>query len=165
MAALAALAPAILTLLAPLGAMLLAAAVPSATSCLHSLGQVEADFVPPDFSYTGESGPLNWHGNAKYEKCARGRYQSPINIVPGYPGIKTVDVVQRPILKYATVETTELVNLGSTIEVHASGNLTFGGATWALRQFHFHTPSEHRLKEEHFPVEVHFVHDRLGKAN
>ena len=35
---------------------------------------------------------------------------------------------------------------------------------YKLLQFHFHTPSEHRLRDESFPMEVHFVHkDDDGK--
>jgi carbonic anhydrase len=33
-----------------------------------------------------------------------------------------------------------------------------GGARYELLQFHFHTPSEHRLDGHQFPVEQHFVH-------
>ncbi len=33
-----------------------------------------------------------------------------------------------------------------------------GGTRYELRQFHFHTPSEHLLDGRRFPVEQHFVH-------
>ena len=26
------------------------------------------------------------------------------------------------------------------------------------KQFHFHTPSEHTFKRQHYPLEIHFVH-------
>lgn len=36
--------------------------------------------------------------------------------------------------------------------------ISLGGTRYALRQFHFHTPSEHTLDGRRFPVEQHFVH-------
>jgi carbonic anhydrase len=48
-------------------------------------------------------------------------------------------------------------NNGHTVEVTAPGTLTFEKAIYQLRQFHFHTPSEHRLFDEYYPLEVHFV--------
>ncbi len=36
--------------------------------------------------------------------------------------------------------------------------LTTGRNTYLLKQFHFHSPSEHTVNGKHFPMEVHFVH-------
>ena len=36
--------------------------------------------------------------------------------------------------------------------------ISLGGTRYELRQFHFHTPSEHTLDGRRFPVEQHFVH-------
>jgi carbonic anhydrase len=36
--------------------------------------------------------------------------------------------------------------------------LTVGADSYALVQFHFHAPSEHTVDGEHFPLELHFVH-------
>ena len=36
--------------------------------------------------------------------------------------------------------------------------LTFADRTYELKQFHFHTPSEHTLDGMHFPMEMHLVH-------
>jgi carbonic anhydrase len=37
------------------------------------------------------------------------------------------------------------------------------GSTFELKQFHFHSPSEHQLNGENMPAEVHFVHaDQSG---
>ena len=43
-----------------------------------------------------------------------------------------------------------------------NGTATFDGTNYALKQFHFHTPSEHRIDEEYFPLEMHMVHQATG---
>ncbi len=138
--------------------MLLVAPLPSAASCIHGTRPAVPNYTPPPFNYTGETGPLNWHARDKL--CATGTHQSPINILPGCKGVKTLGESERPVVKYPPVQTAELENRGYTLEVHAHGELTYNGVTWHLCQFHFHTPSEHRLEYEYFPVEAHFVHYR-----
>ena len=38
--------------------------------------------------------------------------------------------------------------------------LTFD--SFDLKQFHFHSPSEHTINGEHFPLEMHMVHQATG---
>jgi carbonic anhydrase len=40
--------------------------------------------------------------------------------------------------------------------------LVIGKDRYVLQQFHFHTPSEHRVDGRTFPVEAHFVHNTAG---
>jgi carbonic anhydrase len=54
--------------------------------------------------------------------------------------------------------------LGTTIEVIVNGTTTFAGSEFRLKQFHMHTPSEHRIGEEYYPLELHFVHEGVGKS-
>lgn len=42
------------------------------------------------------------------------------------------------------------------------GTTTFAGKEFALKQFHHHTPSEHRINDEYFPLEIHMVHEAAG---
>ncbi len=42
--------------------------------------------------------------------------------------------------------------------------MTVGDKTYALVQFHFHAPSEHTVDGEHFPMEMHFVHQAADGA-
>ncbi|KXH62989.1 carbonic anhydrase [Colletotrichum nymphaeae SA-01] len=109
------------------------------------------------FGYDDLTGPLNWHGhNNQSSKCATGAWQSPINLNDTSATLVagtslTFDVPNLP--HGAAFE-----NLGSTLEVVAeNGTLTRRGRKFHLRQFHFHTPSEHRVDSEYFPMEVHFV--------
>ena len=118
----------------------------------------------PAFGYTGLQGPLNWHSlNENNTKCAKGRFQTPINLDTGVrsePGIGYQ--ISYPNTSNATFE-----NLGTTVEVlgeDIGGHLTFGGINWELKQFHFHAPSEHRILEEFYPMEVHFVHSNSGMS-
>jgi carbonic anhydrase len=68
----------------------------------------------------------------------------------------TVDIPQQAV---------EFENLGTTIEVIVNGTTSFAGSDFRLRQFHIHTPSEHRIGEEYFPLETHFVHEGVTDPN
>jgi len=39
---------------------------------------------------------------------------------------------------------------------------TVNGKEFELKQFHFHTPSEHTIDGEYFPLEMHMVHEAAG---
>lgn len=41
-----------------------------------------------------------------------------------------------------------------------AGELRIGGEVFDLLQFHWHTPSEHTINGEYFPLEMHLVHRR-----
>lgn len=45
-----------------------------------------------------------------------------------------------------------------------AGRLEVDGVTYELKQFHFHTPSEHRIDGEAFPMEMHLVHQAAKGA-
>jgi len=53
-------------------------------------------------------------------------------------------------------------NLGTNVEVVANGTLVDVAKTYALAQFHFHTPSEHRIDDEHYAMEMHVVFEVAG---
>jgi len=55
--------------------------------------------------------------------------------------------------------------LGTNVEVAVNGTLVDGGKTYDLAQFHFHTPSEHRVNEEIYTMELHFVFEAAGKSS
>lgn len=115
------------------------------------------------FSYNGETGPLGWYGlnTSANRACALGRYQSPINVLSGQ-----LHSVSGGSLRFSIEGDShghELENLGSTLEVvGANGTITLGGTKYSLRQFHFHTPSEHHLDGVHYSGEVHFVFSTPG---
>ncbi|KXH69017.1 carbonic anhydrase [Colletotrichum salicis] len=108
------------------------------------------------FGFDGLNGPLNWHSiSSNNSACALGRTQSPINVQES-----NTKQIQGSTITFSPdqyPEGGELENLSGFLEVRANGTMENGGKTYNLRQFHFHTPSEHRINGEHFPLEVHFV--------
>ncbi|RDL39413.1 putative Carbonic anhydrase [Venustampulla echinocandica] len=117
------------------------------------------------FGYIGTQGPANWQNLAPENvQCANGSNQSPINITPESstlvePGSLTINI--------PAVEAAEFENLGTTIEVLMEGknaSSVIGGKSFSLKQFHFHSPSEHTIAGEHFPLEMHMVHEAEDKS-
>jgi carbonic anhydrase len=109
-----------------------------------------------EFGFDGLQGPLAWHGlKDENKQCAVGKNQSPININSGSIAKVSGKDLTFEIERYPYGA--ELLNLGSTLEVVANGTLVRSGKKYSLKQFHFHTPSEHRIDGEHYAAEVHFV--------
>lgn len=109
----------------------------------------------PHWGYEGEHGPEHWAGlDEKFALCGSGKEQSPVDIVSAED--KALPALE-PRYAYARAE---VVNNGHTIQVDvpAGGRLEYGGRTYQFKQFHFHAPSENRIKGESFPLEVHLVH-------
>lgn len=54
----------------------------------------------------------------------------------------------------------EITNNGRTVEVehHAHSQLWVDARPFDLLQYHIHSPSEHTVEGERFPLEIHFVH-------
>ncbi|KAH7126702.1 alpha carbonic anhydrase [Dendryphion nanum] len=144
---------------------LLLASTASAT-CLHGLSKfkraeaVEGEVQVSTFGYEGLLGPLNWASLApENEACKTGKLQSPINIdgVIAFAQSKpTLDIPEQEV---------EFENLGTTIEVIVNGTTSFAGSDFRLRQFHIHTPSEHHINGEYFPLEIHMVHEGVTDPN
>lgn len=119
---------------------------------------------PAHWGYEGPDGPEYWPAlNPAYAACGQGKTQSPIDIVKTAGGevnswkfdYKTT------ALKIAHHEhVTDIVDNGHTIQVSVEGGttITTDRGMYTLKQFHFHTPSEHTVDGAHFPMEMHFVH-------
>ncbi|KAF3049162.1 hypothetical protein E8E11_007849 [Didymella keratinophila] len=132
------------------------------------------------FGYGPENGPFNWASLApENEACKAGLNQSPINIGTDLPAgnLTKRDIIihkracvnesssdatigaaaDRPVVDIPD-QAVEFENLGTTIEVVVNGTTSFNGTDFRLVQFHMHTPSEHHINDEYFPLEVHMVH-------
>lgn len=154
----------------------------AAALCSHGTTLFPRDSPAPvsTFGYDGLRGPLGWYGlnTTRNAACALGRHQSPINIATAnFPGY-------RPSLNFTFDDYengAEIENLGTTLEVFINGSMTIehpcrapknpppnwtdGGACnkqYKLKQFHFHSPSEHHLDGKVYPMEVHFVFQAAG---
>lgn len=105
---------------------------------------VTLDVTTPDFSYSGSTGPGSWGG-----LCSTRKDQSPIDIV------KKQSVQNKklgPLSQNYRAGNAILVNNGHSITVLPEGGgggdmgtLVIDGKTYNLKQFHWHTPSEHHL--------------------
>ncbi|CZQ91697.1 alpha-carbonic anhydrases signature [Trichococcus flocculiformis] len=84
-----------------------------------------------------------------------GAMQSPINIETSATEAMTTD--GSLTLDYAE-EIIDVVDNGHSIEIEDGGQATIAGRGFELAQFHLHSPSEHTVDGESFPIELHFVH-------
>lgn len=75
---------------------------------------------------------------------------------------KVAIATEKPVLDIPE-QAVEFENLGTTIEVIVNGTTKFAGSDFRLKQFHMHTPSEHRVNDEYYPLEVHMVHEGVSK--
>jgi carbonic anhydrase len=112
------------------------------------------------WSYSGNQGPEYWGKLApEFSICSTGKNQSPIDLTGMVEG-------ELPTLKVDyKVGGHEVINNGHTIQInYASGNyMRVGDKSFALKQVHFHSPSDNTIKGRSYPLEVHFVHaDKNG---
>jgi len=132
--------------------------------------QVPMDEPPKHWSYSGEEGPAHWAElDSQYETCASGKSQSPINIEldlkeAALPSIgwnlQATSDANAVTHTESSVETGREFYNGHTFEVQDLGSPTIvlDGITYTLKQFHTHTPSEHKVAGRHYDMEMHFVH-------
>jgi len=107
------------------------------------------------WSYEGATGPEKWGGlDVANAVCSAGGQQSPIDITA------PISARQPPLKIGWNKRPDTIVNNGHTIQLDfAEGNtLHMGDRKYALKQFHFHHPSEHLIEGKRFAMEVHFVH-------
>ena len=113
------------------------------------------------WSYTGDTGPAHWGTlDPAYATCGTGKSQSPIDLQ-----VSNGARIAPPVLKYQASKLS-IVNNGHTVQVNIDpgSEMVLDGDHYSLKQFHFHTPSEHTRNGKHFPMEIHFVHaDAKGR--
>lgn len=111
-----------------------------------------------EWSYTGATGPEHWGDlNPSYVLARTGRQQSPIDLS------NTIASSLPKIHFNYKPSRIRLIYNGHTIQENEEPG-SFGMAgdkRFELQQFHFHSPSEHTVDGNHFPMEMHLVH----KAN
>jgi carbonic anhydrase len=96
--------------------------------------------------------------------------QSPIDLRRSQ--ITFVRRLPRVRFRYPRRVDATLVNTGSPdefatvrAEVPAgAAHIVIDGVRWNLEQFHWHTPSEHKVQGRETPLEMHFVHTRADEA-
>ncbi len=111
----------------------------------------------PHWGYTGAIGPDAWAKlSAEFATCAKGRRQSPIDLVDAELSPLTLEQVK---FDYAPAAF-QVVHNGHTIEVRPGkeNHIVARSKKYKLLQFHFHHPSEERFNGKGFALDAHFVH-------
>ncbi|WP_233867201.1 carbonic anhydrase [Paraburkholderia adhaesiva] len=112
----------------------------------------------PHWSYHGDSSPAHWGDlSPSNAACREGQSQSPVDL---HPSAAMHEHAREFLIHYHPATFTPLNN-GHTIQASAddaSNVLDLRSDTYTLKQFHFHTPSEHELNGNRYPMELHLVH-------
>ena len=114
------------------------------------------------FGYPCTDCPSNW-GNldndpadgddAPFEACRIGASQSPVDL-----GHAKRRHLPKLVFDYHHAEL-ETIDKRVNVELEANlGGLRVGGKFYSLKQFHFHSLSEHFVAGEQLPLEMHLVH-------
>lgn len=108
------------------------------------------------WQYEGETGPEYWASVCGFKDC-NGNNQSPIDISEATSG----DSLTGLDLMYHESVNCNFVNNGHSVQVNfvdSTNVFTLKGTDFILKQFHFHSPSEHTIAGSAYPCEVHLVH-------
>jgi carbonic anhydrase len=123
-------------------------------SCIFALPTF-AKTITPQWGYEGTTNPTKWGKITRdFATCELGHDQSPIDITGAVIG-QTAQIG----FNYKS-SPLAIVNNGHSIQIdYAPGSsLNIDGEAYQLRQFHFHTPSEHKIAGTSAAMEVHLVH-------
>ena len=115
-----------------------------------------ADEHPAHWSYSGATGPEHWASeDPAFATCGTGQRQSPIDI-------RTTIVKELPAIQFSYKPIPLVVtDTGHSFQVNApagSGGITVGSDHYDLVQFHFHRPSEERIRGRRQALVAHLVH-------
>jgi carbonic anhydrase len=139
--------------------------VPDAEPAAEHGEEAHDDGHGTQWGYEADNGPDNWGSmDPAWIVCAEGREQSPIDLANAkaieLPGVEIDMHSEEEVEGLNQQGVFSALDNGHTIQINAKtgGMLTVGGKTYALVQFHFHAPSEHTVDGEHFPMEMHLVH-------
>ncbi|XP_002528758.2 alpha carbonic anhydrase 1, chloroplastic [Ricinus communis] len=121
--------------------------------------------VSTAFGYHGSNGPSNWGKlNPNFTSCGSGKLQSPININRDRT---VINKNLKPLLKGYKRANATLATNGAVVGVHYEsdcGGMNINNKMYALKQMHWHSPSEHMIDGIQYPLELHMVH-QLGDGS
>ncbi|KAG6526005.1 hypothetical protein ZIOFF_015979 [Zingiber officinale] len=124
-----------------------------------AISQEVADKMEFSYQKGSELGPEHW-GNIHKEwaACGQGQMQSPVDLSDDRVEIlPLLGFLRRSYRPAATV----LKNRGHDIMLRFEGNagsVRIDGSEYALKQLHWHSPSEHTINGRRFHMELHMVH-------
>ena len=112
------------------------------------------------WAYDGTSGPAEWgHLDPAWSTCGTGKAQSPVEITPKAPTASAIVFDYKPT-------PARVIASGQALQVNFApgSSISIDDHRYALIEFHVHTPSEHVIAGEHYPMEIQLVHkDAEGK--
>jgi carbonic anhydrase len=146
-----------------------AAPTPAPTPPASGAATAAVNARPAEWGYEGDHGPSKWSELTPAYAACKASSQSPLDLPPsGSPTTAAWTMNYKPsALKIAHHEhVTDILDNGHTIQVTVDegSTLVTSHGTYQLKQFHFHTPSEHTVGGKSFPMEVHFVHQSAEGA-
>ncbi len=110
------------------------------------------------WSYDGETGPEFWGSlHEDFATCDAGLEQSPIDVPAGTGDPSPIDLTGCSTTLFAE-------HNGHTVEYDVDGDceLRHKGGQYNVLQFHFHSPSEHKIAGAGTDMEMHIVHQLKG---
>lgn len=110
----------------------------------------------PKWSYTGNTGAEYWGDVEGASACKIGKQQSPINITN-----VTASSAAAPIINYSQSADVRIHDNGHTVvytPTTEDNTIQLDDERYVLKQFHYHTPSEHQFGSQNYLGEIHFVH-------
>jgi carbonic anhydrase len=117
------------------------------------------------WGYESDNGPEEWASmDSEWGLCAAGLEQSPIDLAEAaaieLPEVELHTSSDQEVEVLNQEGVIDALDNGHTIQINTKGveRVSVGDKTYASVQFHFHAPSEHTVDGEHFPMEMHFVH-------
>ncbi|KAL5546070.1 hypothetical protein UlMin_005757 [Ulmus minor] len=110
-------------------------------------------------------GPRHW-GNIRTEwaACKHGRLQSPIDLL-NYR-VRVIPRLGELRMNYKPANAT-IKNRGHDIAIvwlGDAGSIQINGTNYALKQCHWHSPSEHSINGRKFDLELHMVHQSTNTS-
>lgn len=117
-----------------------------------------------EWSYHSPTSPSQWAQlSENFLTCDLGSSQSPLDIEAGENGglinVSPPTNNRDHIINWKPSKL-NLINNGHTIQANYDAGSSFQveDNEYELKQFHFHSPSEHILNGRQYPLEAHFVH-------
>ncbi len=136
-------------------------AIISCAFFLATVGAAQEPHPEHPWDYGEAKGPSHW-GDLKPEfaPCKNGHRQSPIDIRnPQKADLAPIEFNYKP-------SPLHIIDNGHTVMINygAGSFISVGGKKYALKQFHFHRPSEETINGKGYEMVVHLVHtDPEGK--
>ena len=107
-----------------------------------------------EWGYVGDIGPTHWDSLSNEFCACGGSRQSPVNL----PAEAAPDGKLRVSIRYKPAAGQLAYTSYGVQMIMRGGSIQIDGSSHELVQFHFHTPSEHRVGGQTYPGELHLVH-------